>query len=245
MATWPADPIVLPEPVQSGDKVLAAHQNTTTQAVADLWTNLQTAAQDTTTAPGDLLVSDGMTLQPLHVAQDGLTLVLDSASPLRMKWGPGGGGSSSSTFYFKVDGKSTAPNDPRALQIIRYDNATQVAATSLYFDVLTADGLDVSRIFGALGQQQEFTIQDKGLSQSYQVWRQTGPVVPSVDWFTVPVEYVSGSAPGGGDAQFRDKLNVVVLLTGGAGDLPSTPPPAGSKQLWYDPADGNRVKYVP
>jgi hypothetical protein len=27
--------------------------------------------------------------------------------------------------------------------------------------------------------------------------------------------------------------------------LPSVAPAAGSKQLWYDPADGNRVKYVP
>lgn len=27
--------------------------------------------------------------------------------------------------------------------------------------------------------------------------------------------------------------------------LPSTPPSAGSKRLWYDPADGNRIKYVP
>lgn len=27
--------------------------------------------------------------------------------------------------------------------------------------------------------------------------------------------------------------------------LPSTQPAAGSKQLWYDPADGNRVKFVP
>jgi len=32
-----------------------------------------------------------------------------------------------------------------------------------------------------------------------------------------------------------------VLLTA----LPSTAPAAGSKQLWYDPADSNRVKYQP
>lgn len=28
-------------------------------------------------------------------------------------------------------------------------------------------------------------------------------------------------------------------------NLPSTAPPAGSKKLWYDPTDGNRVKYQP
>jgi len=28
-------------------------------------------------------------------------------------------------------------------------------------------------------------------------------------------------------------------------NLPSTPPAAGSRELWYDPADGNRVKYAP
>jgi hypothetical protein len=28
-------------------------------------------------------------------------------------------------------------------------------------------------------------------------------------------------------------------------NLPSTNPGAGSKQIWYDPADGNRVKYAP
>ena len=32
-----------------------------------------------------------------------------------------------------------------------------------------------------------------------------------------------------------------IILTG----LPSTAPGAGSKRLWYDPADSNRVKYVP
>jgi hypothetical protein len=29
------------------------------------------------------------------------------------------------------------------------------------------------------------------------------------------------------------------------GTLPSTAPAAGSKQIWYDPADSNRLKYVP
>jgi hypothetical protein len=28
-------------------------------------------------------------------------------------------------------------------------------------------------------------------------------------------------------------------------NLRSTNPGAGSQQLWYDPADGNRVKYAP
>jgi hypothetical protein len=37
------------------------------------------------------------------------------------------------------------------------------------------------------------------------------------------------------------RINGVPLLS----NLPSADPGAGSKQLWYDPADGNRVKYSP
>jgi hypothetical protein len=43
--------------------------------------------------------------------------------------------------------------------------------------------------------------------------------------------------------------NVKMLLTASGGvavpNLPSANPGAGTKQLWYDPADGNRVKYQP
>ena len=35
--------------------------------------------------------------------------------------------------------------------------------------------------------------------------------------------------------------NPLVAIT----DLPDTPPPPGSKRLWYDPADGNKVKFMP
>jgi hypothetical protein len=41
--------------------------------------------------------------------------------------------------------------------------------------------------------------------------------------------------------QVRILGNGAIVLT----NLPSTAPAAGSKQLWYDPADGNRVKFMP
>lgn len=41
----------------------------------------------------------------------------------------------------------------------------------------------------------------------------------------------------GGDCQFDGVIT--------AGGLPNSNPGAGSKQIWYDPADGNRLKYAP
>jgi len=42
-------------------------------------------------------------------------------------------------------------------------------------------------------------------------------------------------------------ITATVTISGGLAltGLPSTAPAAGSKRLWYDPADGNRVKFVP
>jgi hypothetical protein len=45
-----------------------------------------------------------------------------------------------------------------------------------------------------------------------------------------------------------NRVNGAIVWNGPAFSLvglPSVAPAAGSKQLWYDPADGNRVKYVP
>jgi hypothetical protein len=59
----------------------------------------------------------------------------------------------------------------------------------------------------------------------------------SLQFFTKPATGAPGTAtqkmqitPAGG----------IVVFT-----LPASNPGAGTKQLWYDPADGNRVKFAP
>jgi hypothetical protein len=57
------------------------------------------------------------------------------------------------------------------------------------------------------------------------------------------------SGAGGAFSSPAQFANVKMLIRADGGvripNLPSTNPGAGSKQLWYDPADGNRVKYAP
>lgn len=52
----------------------------------------------------------------------------------------------------------------------------------------------------------------------------------------VPAQITPGHIPG---------VSTIMCQSGTIPNLPSVAPAAGSKQMWYDPADSNRVKYVP
>ena len=118
-------------------------------------------------------------------------------------------GPSSSVFFFKADANSTAQNDPGAGKI-RWNTDGQLDATALYVDVLTADGFDVTALFQAMHPPQEFVIQDKDLSQKFQTWSMTAPVILYPDWFEVPVALVASGGPG--SSVFSQNTNLAVLL---------------------------------
>jgi len=98
--------------------------------------------------------------------------------------------------------------------MIRWNNANQLLATSLFVDVLTADDFDVLNLFRAMNPPAQFVIQDQDTSQIYQVWQMTAPVIEFPDWFEVPVALVSS----GGVGVFSHNTRIAVLLmTEGAG----------------------------
>lgn len=59
--------------------------------------------------------------------------------------------------------------------------------------------------------------------------------VPTPEPFAQPVDNKVAGIP----------AQMIQLHDTGVMTLPSVAPPGGSKAMWYDPADSNRVKYVP
>lgn len=115
-------------------------------------------------------------------------------------------GASSSVAFYKADAQSTGQSDP-GTAFIRWNNATQNLATSLYFDILTEDGFDVTLIFKLSNPNDIFIIQDRDLSQNFQTWRMTGSVINYPDWFEIPVEFVGIEG-----AEFNHNTRLAVLI---------------------------------
>ena len=111
----------------------------------------------------------------------------------RGEQGPAGPpGLSSSVFFYRVDLTSTAPNDPGAGKY-KYNNAVMEDVTEIYFDNLTQSGFDASALYKLATLGDQFVLQDKDLAIHHQVWAITGPGVQMMDWFMVPVAFVSAS----------------------------------------------------
>jgi hypothetical protein len=87
--TLPVTPPI-PAVVQTGDVITAAHENTVTTSLSDLWQNEQALAAamftDPTTAKGDLIVRGASALQKLTSGSDGTILVADALQPVGVKW---------------------------------------------------------------------------------------------------------------------------------------------------------------
>ena len=125
----------------------------------------------------------------------------------------GGGGGGAMAFFYKADANATAPNDPGP-GYIRWNAATQVDATYLYFDWLTTDDFDAHLFFQLAKVGSRFVLQDQDLANHYQMWDIAGPVEQYPDWFAVPVV----SAGGSGTPQFTHNTRLALLVaTGSAG----------------------------
>ena len=120
--------------------------------------------------------------------------------------GPEGpAGASSSMWMYRFD-SNTSAQDPGAGRI-RLNNVNPTLATRLYFDRLTQDGLDPTVAFTASQFDDEFVIQERGLSYRNQVFKLLGPAINRTDWFEVPIQWVAQDG-----ANFTNNLEVTVIL---------------------------------
>ena len=123
--------------------------------------------------------------------------------------GPEGpAGASSSRFFYRVDAQSQAASDPGTGKL-RYNGSPQSTATKLYIDNITGDGFDATAMFTAATFHDEIIIQDKDFAQNFQTWEMTGPGVPRVGYFEVPIRFISFS---GAQANFSNNQEIAVLL---------------------------------
>jgi hypothetical protein len=121
----------------------------------------------------------------------------------------GASGSSSSYFNYKADASSQANSQP-ADGKLRWNNATQTSATSLYVNHLTSDNIDIDLFLAILKQEDKVYVQDANNSDNYQQFKITGtPNIGNNTYVQIPVSYIG--AGGIGVTGFSNNHQLVLI----------------------------------
>ena len=121
----------------------------------------------------------------------------------------GASGSSSSYFNYKADPNSQANSEP-ADGYLRWNNATQTSATSLYVNHLTSDNIDIDLFLAILKPEDKVYVQDANNSDNYQQFKVTGAPNTGVNTYVqIPVSYIG--AGGTGVTGFANNHNIVLI----------------------------------
>jgi hypothetical protein len=115
------------------------------------------------------------------------------------------GGALGMAYPFRAATTSQTASDPGA-GYLKWNTVAQTTATTIYFDWLTSDGLDVHLIFQLMTPPSRFLVQDADLAAQYQLWALTAPAINHPDWFEVPVTLVASSG-----ATFTNNQRLAVL----------------------------------
>jgi hypothetical protein len=150
-----------------------------------------------------IAVGPGLTIENKTLIASGVPGPQGPVGPV----GPEGpAGASSSMFLYRFD-SNTAQNDPGAGRL-RLNAASPAAATKLYVDRLTQDGLDPTAMFTLANFDDDFIIQERGMSSRYQQFKLLGPAtIIGGDWFEVPIQFTTQAG-----ANFSNNMEVTVLL---------------------------------
>lgn len=129
---------------------------------------------------------------------------------------PGEPGPSASVFYYQADANSQQMQDPGA-GFVRWNTEVQVEATRIAIDWLTDRGFDAHLFFEITEPTSEIIIQSAALASSHQRWKLI-EVIPSTDWFSIVVEFVSQSGPGGlCEFSHNERLAIIIQSSGTGG----------------------------
>jgi len=125
---------------------------------------------------------------------------------------PGKSYSSGLLGYYKADA-NTVGGDP-ATGFIRWDNATQINAANITIDHITEDGVDIDLFLSLILEGDRFAIQDKDLSDNFQIWEVSGtPVKSGATYWTIPVTLISSG--GTGTTNFPNNTKVFTAVAHG------------------------------
>lgn len=130
----------------------------------------------------------------------------------------GGGGSSDPTIgeplLYSVDTNTTVADPGHG--DVRWNNATQNAATVLAISHITDDGLDISAFFGRLAAGDYLRVQDKDDAARFQNWLITS-TTNNVDWLELGVSIVTS---GGGNLPNNHQIVLVASYPASASSDP-------------------------
>ncbi len=156
-----------------------------------------------------------------HTGATGYTGPTGIAGPQGVTGPTGAPGQTQVFFKYKADTTTQTLTPPPAVGYIQWDTVAQVAATNLYVNMTTQDGVDIDLYLATLGVNDRIYVQNQILSNDYQEWSITGtPVFNNVfDYWTFPVVLVSS----GGISQFANNQPLALIAIQGAPTGPAGP----------------------
>jgi hypothetical protein len=107
---------------------------------------------------------------------------------------------------------STTTTPPPTSGHVRYNNATQTSATSLYIHDETQDGIDIDLLLRRISIGTPLTVQDKDDHTNYQIYEVTGAPIDNGTYFEIPVTI--NSSGGTGTTNFANNHAVFVAAFG-------------------------------
>ena len=129
--------------------------------------------------------------------------------------GPSGatGPAGQSTSFFNYNADTLVISGNPGSGNIAWDNASQLAATTLLVNMLTTDNVDIDVFLALLAETQQLLIQDSSDSDNFQQWTISGtPTAPAPNtYWEIPV-VLAGS---GGVSTFTNGQSIILALVSG------------------------------
>jgi hypothetical protein len=118
----------------------------------------------------------------------------------------GGGTSPAAEYTF-----SNTTTEPPSTGQIRFNNATQTAATKIWVHDQTAPGVDISVILAGIKSGTQFYLQDKDDASKWQLFSVTADAIDKTTYWEIPVTFIKG-----GTALSAQRVMATSIRAGGA-----------------------------
>jgi len=116
------------------------------------------------------------------------------------------------TTFYRYDAEATQTSGFPAVGFLYWNNSTQINSTQVALSHTTASSEDIDLLLALISVGNEFVIQEKSSSTSFQKWQVSGlPVVVANSYIELPVTLINSG--GNGSANFSQGDNLIFILT--------------------------------
>lgn len=116
------------------------------------------------------------------------------------------------TTFYRYDAEATQTSGFPAVGFLYWNNSTQINSTQVALSHTTASSEDIDLLLALISVGNEFVIQEKSSSTSFQKWQVSGlPVVVANSYIELPVTLINSG--GNGSTNFSQGDNLIFILT--------------------------------